>query len=201
MTTNTTTKPDFDDEARKIFQKLNLDAKDGSSGSRYRDLDPVWKHPKSGACVYIGNKTAAHSRDILKKHGITCIVNCTKTISNAFEETAGDEKGVAYYNFIIYRYLSELDLRTDRGVLEFFMPVFSWIDKQVSEGRSVLIHCLAGAHRAGTTGTAYVMHAAKIYDHETAVAACKKCRPVVNPIYGMRDLLRQLGIAMRKRSG
>lgn len=97
---------------------------------------------------------------------------------------------------------TELNLKTShKGVLEFFSPVFDWIDKQVSEGRSVLIHCLAGAHRAGTTGTAYVMHAAKVYDHSEAIKACQQCRPIVNPIYGMRLLLQRLGEAQNEAAG
>lgn len=36
--------------------------------------------------MYIGNQTAARSREILHFHGITRIVNCTKDMRNAFED-------------------------------------------------------------------------------------------------------------------
>ena len=37
-------------------------------------------------------------------------------------------------------------------------PLFDFVDSKLGAGESVLIHCLAGAHRAGTAGTACLMH-------------------------------------------
>ena len=112
----------------------------------------------------------------------------------------GKGKGVKYYRFVIYRYFSVLDLKSTKGVYEFFEPMFKYVDEQVEAGHSVMIHCLAGAHRAGTTGTAYVMHAAKIYDHKKAIKMCQMCRFIIDPIHGMKDLLRLLGKAMQERA-
>lgn len=36
--------------------------------------------------------------------------------------------------------------------------MFDFIDNAIANGGSVLIHCLAGAHRAGTTGCACLVH-------------------------------------------
>lgn len=44
------------------------------------------------------------------------------------------------------------------AILPFFQPVFKWIDEGVASGSGVLIHCVAGAHRAGTAGVAYCMY-------------------------------------------
>ena len=44
----------------------------------------------------------------------------------------------------------------------------------------VLIHCLAGAHRAGTTSVAYLMHKTGKGPKEATVLA-KRRRPVINP--------------------
>ena len=193
-------KPDFDEEALKLFKKLNLDPSGDASKSfgsrRYNNLDPVWRHPKTGAIVFVGNRTAASSAKILAENGVTRVVNCTDNMPNFLE---GKGK-VKYFRFVIYRYFSELDLKSTRGVFEFFEPVFNYVDKQVEAGHSVMIHCLAGAHRAGTTGTAYVMHAAKMYDHKEAIKACKTCRHVIDPIHGMKNLLDLLGQAMQKRA-
>jgi len=157
-------------------------------GIQYRDLDAVWQHPETGAKVFIGNQTASKTRSILANAGITHIVNCTDDMPNAFE---GKDPSISYFRFDIYRYYSDLDLRTHKGVLHFFAKVFRWVDEAVANGHSVLIHCLAGAHRAGTTGTAYTMHASKL-DHKTAIKACKTCRAVVDPMGDLTDLLRQL---------
>jgi len=109
-------------------------------------------------------------------------------MANVFE---GKDKTISYYRFDIYKYYSALDLRTHKGVLNFFAPMLRWVDEAVAEGKGVLIHCLAGAHRAGTSGTAYVMHATGL-DHRSAIKACKTVRNVVDPIGDLSDLLRQL---------
>mmetsp|Transcript_107157 Transcript_107157/g.130745 ORF Transcript_107157/g.130745 Transcript_107157/m.130745 type:complete len:208 (+) Transcript_107157:73-696(+) len=195
-------RPDYDEEAKKLFALLNLPpsgaASDESSRLHsYHNLDAVWKHPTTGGQVFIGNATASGQRTILQRNNITHIVNCTSDLPNSFESAAGDPK-VQYFRFDIYKFFAVLDLRTNRGVLEFFHPVFQWIDDAVNSGQSVLIHCLAGAHRAGTTGVAYVMHAADL-DHQTAITACKRCRPVVDPIGDLTTLLSQLDSARQQR--
>ena len=39
------------------------------------------------------------------------------------------------------------------GPIETFLkPVLEFINDVINRGESVLVHCLAGAHRAGTTG-------------------------------------------------
>mmetsp|Transcript_11584 Transcript_11584/g.21982 ORF Transcript_11584/g.21982 Transcript_11584/m.21982 type:complete len:206 (+) Transcript_11584:83-700(+) len=189
-------RPDYDEEARKLFALLNLPPSGAASSDSsrlfgYNNLDPVWKHPTTGAQVFIGNATASSNRATLRQHNITHIVNCTSDMANSFE---GKDGSISYYRFHIYEFFNKLDLRTHRGVLEFFLPVFQWVDTAVESGQSVLIHCLAGAHRAGTTGVAYVMHASDL-DHQTAILACKTCRPAVDPIGDLTTLLGQLHAA------
>ena len=69
------------------------------------------------------------------------------------------------------------------------------LDQNLAEGRSVLIHCLAGAHRAGTASISYVMHAGKLSKTE-AIAICQRQRPVINPIGSFPELLEKLNNAM-----
>lgn len=62
---------DFDDQARRIFQQLNLEP---SLADRYENLNAIWKHPvSSGGCgtVYVGNAAAASPRRIAKPWTIT----------------------------------------------------------------------------------------------------------------------------------
>eukprot|EP00930_Biecheleria_cincta_P050498 TRINITY_DN3566_c1_g1_i1.p1 TRINITY_DN3566_c1_g1~~TRINITY_DN3566_c1_g1_i1.p1 ORF type:complete len:227 (-),score=37.28 TRINITY_DN3566_c1_g1_i1:197-814(-) len=194
--------PDYDEEARKLFALLNLPpsgaaTKESAAAHRYNNLDPIWQHPATGARVFIGNSTASSEREILRRHNITHIVNCTSDMANTFQ---GRDASISYFRFDIYKFFAMLDLRTHRGVLEFFIPVFQWIDAAVASGASVLIHCLAGAHRAGTTGVAYSMHAADL-DHQTAIVACKRCRSVVDPIGDLTTLLAQLHAARQAAKG
>merc|ERR1712039_771140 len=109
----------------------------------------------------------------------------------------GKDPSIKYFRFDIYQFMSKLDLRTHVGVLEFFTPVFDWIDNAVASGHNVLVHCLAGAHRAGTTGVAYCLYGSNL-DYKTAIAACKACRPIVDPMGDLTDLLRVLEVAIAK---
>eukprot|EP00929_Paragymnodinium_shiwhaense_P030286 TRINITY_DN17189_c0_g1_i1.p1 TRINITY_DN17189_c0_g1~~TRINITY_DN17189_c0_g1_i1.p1 ORF type:complete len:452 (-),score=76.84 TRINITY_DN17189_c0_g1_i1:281-1636(-) len=184
---------DFDEEARRLFRLLNLpesgSATDAASRiHRYHDLDAVWTDPLSGGKVFIGNQTASRSRELMRSHGVNHIVNCTSDMEQYFQDR---DSSILYYRFDIYKIFRDVDVASPEEVLAFFMPVFNWIDAAVSSGGSVLVHCLAGAHRAGTTGVAYTMHASNL-DHRTAIAACKACRPIVDPIGNLTDLLRQL---------
>eukprot|EP00658_Telonema_sp_P-2_P041659 TRINITY_DN29826_c0_g1_i1.p1 TRINITY_DN29826_c0_g1~~TRINITY_DN29826_c0_g1_i1.p1 ORF type:complete len:193 (+),score=18.04 TRINITY_DN29826_c0_g1_i1:179-757(+) len=189
---------DFDEEARKLFKVLNLPetgaaSHESESSSRYRNMDPVWRHPTTGAQVFIGNQSASADLDLLSSHGVSRIVNTTDSLPCFFD----DGGPIQYFRFDIYSHYRTMSSKQSGGeVLGFFSEVFAWIDECVANGESVLIHCLAGAHRAGTTGVAYTMHATGL-DHQTAIAACKQCRPVVNPIGDLTRLLATLEEGMR----
>ncbi|CAE7203203.1 unnamed protein product [Symbiodinium necroappetens] len=133
MPADVTKRPDYDEEARKLFAALNLPVSGAASSESsrlhgYNNLDAVWKHPTTGAQVFIGNQTASVQRDILRQNGITHIVNCTSDMANAFQ---GKDGSTAYFRFDLYKFFSALDLRSHRGVYEFFVPVFQWIDEAV----------------------------------------------------------------------
>lgn len=51
-----------------------------------------------------------------------------------------------------------LSLLVKKIIVDFFMDMFRFIENALNEGQSVLVHCLAGAHRAGTTGIATLMY-------------------------------------------
>ena len=61
----------------------------------------------------------------------------------------------------------------------------------------MLIHCVAGAHRAGTTACAYLMHQDRSLTSAAAIAECKRQRPVIDPAHDARlmELLRRLQAA------
>lgn len=89
---------------------------------------------------------------------------------------AGKQK---YYKFNIANWQSagHADYR-DRGMTEQVAHIdrmLSWVDSALGEGGSVLIHCLAGAHRAGTTGILCLMHKGGL-GAEAATAAAKAAR-------------------------
>lgn len=50
----------FDDEARALWNRLNLDYNNRGSGY-WNPTDPIWKHPTGGGVIYVGNQTAAEN--------------------------------------------------------------------------------------------------------------------------------------------
>ena len=111
--------------------------------------DLIWQDDDTGGHVYIGNSFTSSSQGLLQQYDINCIVNCTEHLHNHFE----DNTGYSYLRF------DRIDAVFTKGVVlppsavpELFSEVFDFIDQAVAEGRGVLLHCVAGAHRAGTTG-------------------------------------------------
>ena len=132
----------FDDAAKEVFAA-------GRRTSRvYNNLDIVWTHP-SGASIYVGNINAAQTRSILDSHNVTHVVNCQDVKSRNFFEK--DPK-MSYFRFPVSYWWRAPGMDTDEGVLAFFAPLFGWITAALEKGCNVMVHCLAGAHRAGTTG-------------------------------------------------
>ena len=59
----------------------------------------------------------------------------------------------------------------------------------------MLIHCFAGAHRAGTTGVAWLMHAERLSAAD-ALRVAQRCRPIIDPksyaeLYSLLLMLQQ----------
>lgn len=52
----------------------------------------------------------------------------------------------------------------------------------------MLVHCLAGAHRAGTTGVLLMLHYSDM-DVKTAIKTAKSIRSVIDPIGHLPELL------------
>ena len=108
-------------------------------------------------------------------------------------------QGFKYYRFSIAHWLM-LARRgfSTKQCLEFFAGVWKFIDDSIAAGENVMIHCLAGAHRAGSTGIAYLMHAAGL-SFVDATAAAKRLRPIIDPIASLGELLQILDVALSEQ--
>lgn len=192
---------DWDKEAERLFARLNVRIDDGDGASRvgkHTDLDMIWQDAKTGARVYIGNRRAATTRKVLEPCGISTIINCQDLASaNSFE---GSETGPAieYLRMDVQHWPDEIAEENNErgvGVLEYFAPCFNGIDSSMQRGENVLVHCYAGAHRAGTVGIAFLMHAGRLRLHE-ALRVAQRCRPIVNPFARLLKLLHMLEKAL-----
>ncbi len=78
--------------------------------------------------------------------------------------------------------------------------MFEFIEDAISNGQNVMVHCLAGAHRAGTTGVACLIHFAKLPVMD-AITIAKKCRPIIDPIGHLPEFLVRLQRAEEAKGG
>lgn len=88
---------------------------------------------------------------------------------------------------------------TNASVIDFTQPMFDFIEEAIANGDSVLVHCLAGAHRAGTTGVSCLIHFARLPAMD-AIMIAKRCRPIIDPIGQLPEFLRRLERAEEARS-
>lgn len=202
---------DYNQEAKKLFDSL-----DGSTRSRFNNLDPIYRS-EAGGFIYVGgdlvrillpiNQLSAvclqAARDLtgLQRRGVTAVVNCTTNIQ-CFHKGSLD-----YFIFDVAFWRREVLGRLNGELSAFLKPVLEFINDVINRGESVLVHCLAGAHRAGTTGQLgrnypeelsdwpifvsgiiCLMHFQGI-DSNTAISMAKNRRPIIEPIGDFRELL------------
>ena len=124
---------------------------------------------------------------LLQAENIFRVVNCQELTScNFFEGDARFE----YRRFPVSRWRTEVN--TDEDVIRYFEEgCHAWIAANLDEGRNVLVHCLAGAHRAGTTGVSFMMREGR-YNADTAIRLAKALRPVIDPFGSLLELLERL---------
>jgi hypothetical protein len=180
---------DYDEEGRILFRQLHLEP---GRRSRYSYLDPIWKDPRTQAVVYVGNYQAASDRRTLEERNIKAIVNCQEESSRNFFE---DDDSLTYRRFFISKLAYSTTLGPSRRSLmpyrDGFQSIFQFIQDHLDKGESVLIHCLAGAHRAGTTGVAWLMYQTHS-DVSNALKMAKACRPIIGPFGPLLEMLHLL---------
>lgn len=153
------------------------------ASSLHHDADVLYADESTGGRVWVGNQTAAEAPvSRLAARGIECVVNCTDDLPNFHEGGAA-----RYLRFDIAMWHRHTD-GTDGSVQRFVAPFFAFVDAALARGASVLVHCLAGAHRAGTAAVLLLMHKHG-WDAASAIAAAKTLRPIINPIGHLPGLL------------
>ena len=173
---------DFDQEARRLRAALGLDG--GKPTHEFHDMDRLWVDTKTGGAIWVGNENAAKGPlSEFERHDIAAVVNCTDDMPNFLEGA-----GPIYYRFNVAAHGHH---SADPSTLAMWVgKLFVFIDSALAHGRSVLVHCLAGAHRAGTTAVLLLMYKEGL-TAEDAVRAAQSLRPIINPIGQLPLLLRR----------
>lgn len=154
-------------------------------------MDPIWRHPQSSALLFVGNQTAAKSLPLLQQHKVTHVVNCTDNMPCYHERGP-----ITYFRFDIASHYSRA--RQDHSAAAFVEPMLKFVAAALENGQNVMVHCLAGAHRAGTTGVICLMRFAGLSVVE-AIPAAKRLRPIIDPIGDFPELLARIERGWRAR--
>lgn len=169
----------------------------------YNSLDPIYKKPHSPATIYVGDRHAASDINLLKRFRITSVVNCTRPAESGELPNYCQGTYIKYYEFPIATWSHYLFPNKSRDewlsdkastpqelakVRDFFQRMFQFIQEALDRNESVLIHCLAGAHRAGSCGVAVLMYFLDL-ELAKAVFLAKLCRPIIDPIGSLPKVL------------
>lgn len=156
-------------------------------GPKYSRLNRIWPvhHADRGEC-YVGGIQAAQDEETLRQKGITHVVNCMQRPSlNTIKDVKYLNFDIENWHYALPKPIKMNDSAEDSAanaaaVLALFQPVFDFVDGAIASGTGCLIHCFAGAHRAGTTGVAFLMHTERL-SAEAALALAERMRPVIAP--------------------
>jgi hypothetical protein len=90
-------------------------------------VDPVWKHPRTGAQLFVGNQDAA--KHAVARHGIRSVVNCTDSLPEYTQDTL---------RFHVSGWALAIRNRPVRAeqLIAFFAPVWQFIDERLERGES-----------------------------------------------------------------
>jgi dual specificity MAP kinase phosphatase len=160
---------DFNDLGKKLLE-LSPQGQHVESSA-----DVIWKHPTSGACLYVGNQQAASSQAYLKTCGVRHVVVCLANPTETFEESEVD-----YLHFPISYWYTVPGATTDKGIAQICAPMLGWVCARLEQGHPVLLHGFFGVHRAGTTGIACLMHLSDL-SADAAISEAKSKRETIDP--------------------
>ncbi|CAD5215905.1 unnamed protein product [Bursaphelenchus xylophilus] len=109
------------------------------------DLKPDLQVAEAAANVFLGSQDVAADFQLLKRHGITAIVNAAAGVANLYPK-----------NFDYLR-VELLDL-PETDILKELPAVLRFIYDNVNSGGRVLVHCNAGVSRAASIVLAYMIN-------------------------------------------
>ncbi|VDK38416.1 unnamed protein product [Dibothriocephalus latus] len=133
--------------------------------------------------LYLGNYQDAANLSLLKRLGVTHILNVTRDLPMAFEET----------NSFHYLRLPALD-STEQNIYPFFEKAIEFIDGAKETRGVVLVHCLAGISRSASIVMAYMLYHTPLTVLE-AYKLLQSLRPIADPnlaFLGQLDSFRRL---------
>ena len=118
-------------------------------------LDLMFEDSTSKCKLFCGDIQAARDLNILKRHEIGFVVNCQGILSENYFE-GDEEENINYHRFPVALFGNAIKAQP-LSAYNYFHPHLIKIDEALADGRNVLIHCAAGAHRAATVTAAFLL--------------------------------------------
>eukprot|EP01006_Ploeotia_vitrea_P023359 TRINITY_DN5580_c0_g1_i1.p1 TRINITY_DN5580_c0_g1~~TRINITY_DN5580_c0_g1_i1.p1 ORF type:complete len:185 (+),score=0.75 TRINITY_DN5580_c0_g1_i1:18-572(+) len=161
----------------------------------YHGMDVIWEDSETKGKVYVGNAMSAQDKPGLQAKNVKNIVNCQGRQTANYHEA---DATFQYLRFPVSQWYEKGALAQPEEVLRYWAPCFQWIEDRIQKGENVLVHCLAGAHRAGTVGVAWLMHKHG-WGYQKAREEAKERRPIINPMGHLEEILFKLENAQKDK--
>ena len=147
---------------------------------------PVMKYSRVTPEIYVGSQYRKAGKRKLESLGIGYCVNMRIEFDSA-------EHGLALDN---YCHLPTID--DDAPTLEHLDEGVAFIERAVTDGGKVYIHCAGGVGRAPTMAAAYFI--SQGYSLENALGLIRKARPFISPMPSQIEQLKRFeAIQLEKR--
>ncbi|XP_023653910.1 dual specificity phosphatase 29 isoform X1 [Paramormyrops kingsleyae] len=183
-----------------IYEKVPIDSVDGYLTPREYELEKILCRGPTAAYahvnevwpnVYIGDEEIARNRYVLKKMGMTHVLNAAEGKKNSVDT------GPDYYSDmnIDYYGVEAEDIPTF-NLSQFFYSAAQFIDYALSGPENkLLVHCVMGRSRSATLFLAYLM----IHKNMTLVDAIERVKQHrrILPNWGFLKQLRQLDMQLQ----
>lgn len=193
--------------ARRSFSKFKDRPITKRKRKYYRDTQEIWKckycphvcmlsekrfhmveHPaKIRKRLYLSDWKAAKDSQILKKLGITHILNCAKELNHSFENR---------HRFQILKL--QLEDKSSQLLSQDFDRVYDFIHDCRTSGGKILVHCQQGISRSASFVAMYLMRTENC-SFDAAMAIMSSKRHIVQPNSGFIRQLRALENKLAKK--
>src|SRR5271154_971979 len=135
--------------------------------------------------LWLGSKRAFDDEELLRRHNISHIVSVMPTSDDISDnpDGSGPLKATESYQTVLglrtRLVIPVFDLGSE-NLLRHFPVAREFIDSAISNGGTVLVHCLAGASRSPTVVAAYLMETQQLSPQE-AMLRIRTIRPRARP--------------------
>lgn len=140
------------------------------------DCNLIYSHPENKAKLFLGNINSFKNKNFHSENNI-------KTIVSVLDEHLFPPESVEHHHI-------RLDDSETQEISVHFTNVFSIIDKALEEGKSVLVHCMAGISRSATIVISYIMKKFS-WCYEKSLIFVKDKRAGIMPNCGFEKQLRK----------